>query len=44
MIDADTGDMTFNPIPSARIEAGDILIVLGDSDVIRALRKKVCTP
>jgi len=44
IIDADTGEMTFNPTPSARIEAGDILIVLGDSDVIQSLRKKVCLP
>jgi len=44
MIDADTGDMTFNPTPSARIEAGDVLIVLGDSQVIQTLREKVCLP
>lgn len=44
IIDADTKEMTFNPTPSARIEAGDILIVLGDSTVIDGLRKKVCTP
>lgn len=44
MIDGETGNMTFNPRPSARIDAGDILIVLGDSAVIQALREKVCTP
>jgi len=44
IIDADTGDMTFNPTPSARIEAGDILIVLGSSEIIRTLREKVCMP
>ena len=44
IIDADTGDMAFNPTPSSRIEAGDILIVLGDSDVIQNLREKVCLP
>jgi voltage-gated potassium channel len=44
IIDADTGDMTFNPTPTSRIEAGDILIVLGDSTVIEALREKVCMP
>jgi voltage-gated potassium channel len=44
IIDAETGDMTFNPTPSARIEAGDILIVLGDSEVIQTLREKVCLP
>ncbi len=44
MIDGDTGTMQFNPSPSARIDAGDILIVLGDSTVIDALRQKVCLP
>lgn len=44
MIDGDTGEMTFNPRPSARIDAGDILIVLGDSTIIQTLREKVCTP
>jgi len=44
IIDADTGAMTFNPSPSERIDAGDILIVLGETDVIDALREKVCTP
>jgi voltage-gated potassium channel len=44
MIDAETGSMTFNPLPSERIDAGDILIVLGETPVIDALREKVCTP
>ena len=44
IIDADTGKMRFNPTPSARIDAGDILIVLGDSPIIQTLREKVCTP
>lgn len=44
IIDADTGEMTFNPSPSERIDAGDILIVLGETNVIDALREKVCTP
>jgi len=44
IIDADTGNMTFNPTPTSRIDAGDILIVLGDSEVIHTLREKVCTP
>lgn len=44
MIDGDTETMKFNPSPSARIDAGDILIVLGDSKVIEALREKVCLP
>lgn len=44
IIDAESGDMTFNPSPSEQIDAGDILIVLGETDVIEALREKVCTP
>ena len=44
IIDAETGGMTFNPSPSERIDAGDILIVLGETGVIDTLRKKVCTP
>lgn len=44
IIDAGTGGMTFNPSPSEQIDAGDILIVLGEMDVIDALREKVCTP
>ena len=44
IIDAETGKMTFNPSPSERIQAGDILIVLGDSAPIATLREKICTP
>jgi len=44
IIDADTGAMTFNPSPSEQIDAGDILIVLGETGVIDTLREKVCTP
>ena len=44
IIDAETGKMTFNPSPSERIQAGDILIVLGDSAPITTLREKICTP
>lgn len=44
IIDAETNAMTFNPSPDSRIEAGDILIVLGDSKVIETLRDEVCTP
>jgi voltage-gated potassium channel len=44
IIDADTREMTFNPTPSTRIDAEDILIVLGDSDVIDSLQRQVCTP
>ena len=44
IIDAETGTMTFNPPPAERIDAGDILIVMGETDVIDALRARVCTP
>jgi len=43
IIDSDTREMTFNPTASTRINAGDILIVLGDADVIQTLREQVCT-
>jgi voltage-gated potassium channel len=44
IIDGGSGRMVFNPPPSERIEAGDVLIVLGDSAVLQALREKICTP
>ncbi|MCS4200839.1 potassium channel family protein [Salinibacter ruber] len=44
IIDADTGAMTFNPSPTERIDAGDILIVLGETEIIDALRERVCLP
>jgi voltage-gated potassium channel len=44
IIDADTGAMTFNPSPTERINAGDILIVLGETEIIDALRERVCLP
>jgi voltage-gated potassium channel len=45
MIDQSEGNMMrFNPAPSARIQEGDILIVLGDPDMIRTLREKGCMP
>jgi voltage-gated potassium channel len=44
IIDSDTGEMTFHPGPSDRIEAGDILIVIGDSEMIRRLRDEGCHP
>lgn len=45
MIDQSEGNrMDFNPDPSAEIQEGDILIVLGDPDMIRTLRDKGCTP
>jgi K+/H+ antiporter YhaU regulatory subunit KhtT len=36
--------MTFHPGPSDRIEASDILIVIGDSEMIRRLRDEGCRP
>lgn len=45
MIDqSENGAMKFNPSPADRIQEGDILIVLGDSDMIRSLREKGCVP
>jgi len=44
IIDGNTGRMAFNPAPTDPIEAGDILIVLGDTAWIDRLRTKVCTP
>ncbi len=45
MIDQSEGNhMRFNPDPGAEIQEGDILIVLGDPDMIRTLRDKGCTP
>lgn len=45
MIDqSEGGAMKFNPVPSDRIQEGDVLIVLGDPDMIRSLRTKGGTP
>lgn len=44
IIDGQTGKMRFNPSPTERIDAGDILIVLGETEVLDRLRKKVCSP
>ncbi len=44
IIDSDTGEMTFHPGPSNRLEAGDILIVTGDPEMIRRLRDEGCRP
>jgi voltage-gated potassium channel len=44
MIDRSEGTMKFNPAPSDRIQEGDVLIVLGDPDMIHSLRKQGCTP
>jgi len=45
IIDQSEGNqMRFNPSPNDRIQEGDILIVLGDTDMIRTLREQGCTP
>jgi len=45
MIDqSEGGAMKFNPSPSDRIQEGDVLIVLGDPDMIHALRTQGCQP
>ena len=44
IINGGSGKMVFNPSPSERIEAGDVLIVLGDSEVLQSLREQICTP
>ncbi len=36
--------MKFHPGPSDLIEAGGILIVIGDREVIRRLREEGCKP
>jgi len=42
IIDAETEEMKFHPGPSDRIEAGDILIVIGAPEMIRRLREEGC--
>ena len=37
-----TGEMKFNPGPNDRIEAGDVLIVLGSQEMIHRLRREGC--
>jgi voltage-gated potassium channel len=44
IIDSDTREMKFHPGPSDLIEAGDILIVIGDREMIRRLRDEGCKP
>lgn len=44
IIDGDAGTMSFNPSPTSPIRAGDILIVLGESDWIDRLQESVCVP
>ena len=37
------GRLRFNPSPNDRIEAGDVLIVLGSNEMIRRLQREGCT-
>ena len=43
LIDAETGEMKFNPRASDLIHAGDVLIVLGNHEMIERLREDGCT-
>ena len=42
IIKGETGAMKFNPGPNDRIEAGDILIVLGSQEMIHRLEREGC--
>lgn len=42
MIDQSEGTVKFNPDPRDRIQEGDVLIVLGNPDMIRSLRELGC--
>lgn len=44
VIEPDEDDMNFNPGADMKIQAGDILIVLGDPGMIQRLEAKGCTP
>lgn len=44
LLNEDTNEWRFNPSPTASMEAGDILIVLGDHDMIKRLRNEGCDP
>ncbi len=43
-LNEDTGRWRFNPSPTVPMEAGDILIVLGDRDMVGRLRSEGCAP
>lgn len=43
VIDAETDEMRFNPSPHDKIEAGDVLVVLGSTEMIRRLNIEGCT-
>lgn len=44
VIEPDEDDMNFNPGANMKIQAGDILVVLGNPEMIRRLREEGCTP
>jgi voltage-gated potassium channel len=44
VIEPDEDDMNFNPQADMRIQAGDVLVVLGNPDMIRRLEEEGCTP
>ncbi len=44
LLNEGTSDWRLNPSPTAPMEAGDILIVLGNVDMIERLRREGCSP
>jgi len=42
IVDAQTGELTFNPSPDMTLNAGDTLLVMGDHAVIDTLKKEGC--
>ena len=44
VIEPDEDDMNFNPGADMKIQVGDILIVLGNPEMIRRLEQVGCTP
>ncbi|PSQ91930.1 MAG: potassium channel protein [Bacteroidetes bacterium SW_4_67_19] len=44
VIEPDEDDMNFNPGADMKIQAGDILVVLGNPEMIRRLKGDGCTP
>ena len=42
ILEADSDEMRFNPSPTYRIEPGDVLIVLGNREMINRLRREGC--
>lgn len=44
VIEPDEDDMNFNPGANMKIQAGDILVVLGNPEMIERLNREGCTP